>query len=340
MNSSIQDVAKAAGVSISTVSRSFTRPDLVSARTRAKVLAIAEELNFSLSRSAAALKSGRSLRVAVLMSGRIRLWFNSSVLEGLNEVMHAEGYDISIFRIAGEEERRGFFEMLPVRRNVDAVIVVSFDITDHEVEQLNSAGVPIIGINTADAVQHGFHAAIGIDDEQGSTLAARHLLALGHRSIAYVRAARDVSLNFSLCRRRDVFLDTCRKAGVDAREVVCRIDADGRYRIDGLMSDVMSMDAMPTAVACQEDAIAMPLLFQLARSGFAVPGDVSIVGYDDGFYTEDIGLTTIRQDPAALARDAARMALDLIEGRTPDEPFRTVPAELVVRSSTARPRRA
>ena len=92
MATSIQDVAREAGVSISTVSRSFTRPDLVSAKTRERVLAIADKLNFSLSRSAAALKSGRSLRIAVLMSGHIRLWFTASVIEGLNEVLHIFRY--------------------------------------------------------------------------------------------------------------------------------------------------------------------------------------------------------------------------------------------------------
>lgn len=103
MTTSIQDVAQKAGVSISTVSRSFTRPDLVSTKTRERVLAIADELNFSLSRSAAALKSGRSLRIAVLMSGHIRLWFTASVIEGLNEVLHAAGYDISVFQISSIE---------------------------------------------------------------------------------------------------------------------------------------------------------------------------------------------------------------------------------------------
>ena len=122
MATSIQDVAREAGVSISTVSRSFTRPDLVSAKTRERVLAIADKLNFSLSRSAAALKSGRSLRIAVLMSGHIRLWFTASVIEGLNEVLHTQGYDISVFQISSIEERKEFFEMLPVRRNADAVI--------------------------------------------------------------------------------------------------------------------------------------------------------------------------------------------------------------------------
>lgn len=174
MTTSIQDVAQKAGVSISTVSRSFTRPDLVSTKTRERVLAIADELNFSLSRSAAALKSGRSLRIAVLMSGHIRLWFTASVIEGLNEVLHAAGYDISVFQISSIEERREFFEMLPVRRNADAVIVVSFDIDNNEITQLASADVPIIGINSVDPEVRGFTAAVNINDVQGSTLAARH----------------------------------------------------------------------------------------------------------------------------------------------------------------------
>lgn len=113
MKSSIQDVAQLAHVSISTVSRSFTRPDLVSKATRDKVMKAADELNFSISRSAAALKTGRALRIAVLISGRLNLWFSSSIMEGLNESFHDEGYDISIYQMSSAEERRAFFDMLP-----------------------------------------------------------------------------------------------------------------------------------------------------------------------------------------------------------------------------------
>ncbi|KFI92955.1 LacI family DNA-binding transcriptional regulator [Bifidobacterium stellenboschense] len=338
MSSSIQDVAKAAGVSISTVSRSFTRPDLVSAKTRERVLAMAGQLNFSLSRSAAALKSGRALRVAVLMSGHIRLWFTASVIEGLNDVFHAEVYDISIFQISSIEERREFFEMLPVRRNADAVIVVSFDIDDEETRQLASVDVPIIGINTAESSAHGFAAAVNIDDEQGSTLAARHLMNLGHRDIAYISTDRDISLSFSVRGRFNVFMDCCRRDGTEPQVIVCKVDADGHYQIGDVVTQLMSLGTMPTAIACQEDGIALPLMFQLERNGLSVPGDISLIGYDDSFYTADIGLTTIRQDPVEMARAAARMTMDLINGREVREPLRKVPAQLVVRSSTARRR--
>ena len=338
--SSIQDVAKAAGVSISTVSRSFTRPDLVSAKTRKRVLEIANELNFSLSRSAAALKSGRSLRIAVLMSGHISLWFTASVIEGLNEVLHAEGYDISIFQISSIEERKEFFDTLPVRRNADAVIVVSFDIDAQESAQLATAGVPIIGINAVMPEKRRFSAAVNINDIQGSTLAARHLIALGHRDITYISTDRGVSLSFSVKSRFDVFCDCCRKEGIEPRIVVCKVDHDGHYQIGDVITQLMSLPQMPTAIACQEDGIALPLLFQLERNGFSVPGDISLIGYDDSLYTNDIGLTTIRQDPAEMARTAAHMTLDLIQGHEPPSPaFIDVPAQLVVRSSTAVVRR-
>ena len=336
MATSIQDVAREAGVSISTVSRSFTRPDLVSAKTRERVLAIADKLNFSLSRSAAALKSGRSLRIAVLMSGHIRLWFTASVIEGLNEVLHTQGYDISVFQISSIEERKEFFEMLPVRRNADAVIVASFDIDNNEIAQLASVGVPIVGINSVEPEARGFTAAVNIDDVQGSTLAARHLINLGHRRITYISTNREVSLSFSVQSRFDSFTACCRREGIEPQVIVCKVDDDGRYEISDVVNQLISQDEMPTAIACQEDGIALPLMFQLERNGFSVPGDVSLIGYDDSFYTGDIGLTTIRQDPVEMARVAARMTLDLIDEKPIEQPYIVFPAQLKVRSSTSR----
>ena len=171
------------GVGFHGVQITFARPELVSEATRSRVLRIADEMSFSISRSATALKSGKALRVALLMSDHIRLWFSASVIEGLNQVLHADGYDLSIFQISSIEERREFFDMLPVRRNADAVIVASIDVDAQESAQLASTGVPIIGINCVNPREYGFTAAVGIDDDQGSRLVARHLIGLGHRNI-------------------------------------------------------------------------------------------------------------------------------------------------------------
>lgn len=238
MKSSIQDVAQLAHVSISTVSRSFTRPDLVSAATREKVMKAADELNFSISRSAAALKTGRALRIAVLVSGRLNLWFSSSIIEGLNQVFHDEGYDISIYQMSSIEERREFFDMLPVRRNVDAVIVISFDIDSSEIKQLKSVNVPIIGINSIQPEERGFDAAVRIDDKQGSELAARHLMTLGHNDIAYIRTDRDVTLHFSVQGRFESFMACCATNGITPRVLVTD---EGKNNISKVVTQLLSL---------------------------------------------------------------------------------------------------
>lgn len=251
MKSSIQDVAQLAHVSISTVSRSFTRPDLVSKATRDKVMKAADELNFSISRSAAALKTGRALRIAVLISGRLNLWFSSSIMEGLNESFHDEGYDISIYQMSSAEERRAFFDMLPVRRNVDAVIVISFDIDSNEIRQLRSVDVPIIGINSSLPEERGFNAAVRIDDKQGSELAARHLITLGHRDIAYIRTDREVTLHFSVQGRFDSFMTCCKSNGVEPRVFVTD---EGKNNISKVVTQLLSSDTCPRRLPVRKTA--------------------------------------------------------------------------------------
>ena len=123
MEASIAQVAAAAGVSIATVSRAFARPDMVSEKTRTKVFTAADQLNYSISRSATSMKTGRAYRIALLVSEDISTWFNSQLFSGLNDVLHDDGYDISIYPVVTPEERSRFFTELPVRRNADAVIV-------------------------------------------------------------------------------------------------------------------------------------------------------------------------------------------------------------------------
>ena len=206
----IREVAKAAGVSISTVSRAFTRPELVSERTRRKVLDTADRLDFNISRSATALKSGQTYRVAMLMNEEITSWFNMEVFAGINSVMHDAGYDISLFQhVDTGENRRDFFTNLPVRRNVDAVFVTSFGVEPEEIQQLQRIHVPIIGINSSLPEERGFNAAVRIDDKQGSELAARHLMMLGHRDIVYIRSDREVTLHFSVQGRYESFMACC-----------------------------------------------------------------------------------------------------------------------------------
>ena len=128
------------------------------------------------------------------------------------------------------EEHILYIKLLPVRRNVDAVIVISFDIASNEIEQLRSIDVPIIGINSSLPEERGFNAAVRIDDKQGSELAARHLMMLGHRDIVYIRSDREVTLHFSVQGRYAAFMACSPANGVEPRVLVAAAVPAGTQR--------------------------------------------------------------------------------------------------------------
>lgn len=112
----------------------------------------------------------------------------------------------------------------------------------------------------------------------------------------------DVTLHFSVQGRFESFMARCKENGVTPRVLVTD---ESKNNISKVVTQLLSLDHMPTAIACQEDGIAVPLLFQLERNGFTVPNDVSIIGYDDSIYARDLGLTTVRQKPIEMAQEAA-----------------------------------
>ena len=331
----IHDVAKAAGVSISTVSRAFTRPELVSEKTRRRVLDIADRLDFNISRSATALKSGRTNRVALLVNEEITAWFNNQLFAGIESVMHDNGYDISIYQhIDTAQSRHEFFTELPIRRNVDAVFVASFAIDPHEIEQLKRINVPIVGINVPSA--EGFDATIGIDDEKGMYVATQHLINLGHRRIVYPCSEAVTSLDASIDARARGFIRACEDAATrhDLDWQVLTVPR-GPHFADSALSALLALDEFPDAICCQTDMMAIPLVVKLERYGRRAPRDYSIVGFDDSHYADTVNLTTMRQDPYAMGVTAAGKALRLINGEPLADPYETVDAQLILRGTDA-----
>ncbi|MDO4913804.1 MAG: LacI family DNA-binding transcriptional regulator, partial [Bifidobacteriaceae bacterium] len=119
----INDVAHAAGVSTFTVSRALSNRSGVSEKTRAKVLKVAKELNYTISKSASSLASGKTMRVALLARATFAGWFMGELFNGLYDILHPQNYDLVLYRIANSEERKNFFNTMPAKRNADALIV-------------------------------------------------------------------------------------------------------------------------------------------------------------------------------------------------------------------------
>lgn len=329
---SVYDVAREAGVSISTVSRSFTSPEKVSVKTRAKVMKAAEAMNFTVTHTAASLKTGRTFRAALLVGNERLDWFGSLVREGLDSILHPAGYDTSIYPIGDSEEQEHFFAELPIRRNVDLVFVSSFDITSKETSRLSSINVPIIGINVES--NHDLDGSVKIDDAKGIQLAVNHLLTLGHRNIAYMHISPKSSLHFSSLNRLQGFLEACRQWPEPVKTELIKLQP-GQDVFSSFISQIQSMESRPTALCCQDDSVAIPLLFKLNRFRLTVPGNLSLVGFDDSTYADKIGLTTIRQDPFDLGAKAGSLALKFLKKTPPKNPYITLDTQIMIRNTTA-----
>ena len=260
-------------------------------------------------------------------------WFNSRIFEGLDNVFHPAGYDISIYPIGGTQNRRDFFDTLPARRNADAVVVPSFDIDVQESERLKTMNVPIAGINT---ISHdGMAASAYVDDALGVRMLMRHLISLGHRRIAYVGRNPQVALLFSTSGRLAEYRRMCPQDGLEP--IVIPVTDDDK-NFNKAFNDLVSLRRMPTAICCQEDGIAIPLMCKLRNFGIRIPQDVSITGFDDSTYASDLGLTTVRQDPRAMASSVATKLLDIINDKEIEQPFEEFALEMVVRTTTNVPR--
>lgn len=328
---SIQAVAREAGVSVSTVSRTFAKPDLVLPETRDKVMAAAERLDYSVSRSAAALKSGQSFRVALLASETITTWFNSHIFAGLDAVLRPAGYDTVVYPMSTAGERHSFFTDLPVRRNADAVVVSSFNIESAEVRRLKHMRVPIIGINIPS--NDGFDAGVSINDREAARQCAEHLIALGHRHIAFIGSPPgDNNLRYSAEARLQGLLDA---AAANPRITIAhrQIERDGS-ETSAALNAALTLPGDVTAICFEDDALALPVLYRLRQYGRRVPQELSIIGFDDIDMAEAVGLTTVHQDPFAMGVAAAHMTVAAIAGETLEPAFCQPAAPLMLRETT------
>ena len=220
-----------------------------------------------------------------------------------------------------------------LRGNADAVIVSSFAITPAEIRRLNTTRIPLIGINTA---SQGFTASVGIDDKAGIRLIVRHLTTLGHRNLLYLYETFDATMGFSSHNRVTGFLEACSELdGVTGQTMDMQAGDDP---VDAALTALLARDDAPTALCFHQDSLAIPLFFRLRQCGMAIPTDLSVTGFDNSTFSGEVGLTTVRQKPYDMAVAAARKALDLIEGRTLDQPHEIFPVQLLVRDSTAAPR--
>lgn len=334
--SSLADVARRAGVSKATASRALSGSGYVSSDVRQRVTVAAADLSYVVSSAAASLVTGRTKNVGVI-TPYINRWFFAEVLEGMEGALIQAGYDLTLFRLnADPEQRSRLFRYFLLRKRVDAIIFIGVDLTQSEVELIDTMRRPAVAIGGAIPGV----TTLSINDEHAARLATLHLTSLGHTRIVHIGGELEEQLDFQVSARRLAgFRAAMEEAGAshvdDFRSTTFTVP--GGYEAGlALLSNPASR---PTAIVAGSDEIAMGVIIAARELGIAVPSELSVVGIDDHPNSEMFGLTTIRTGPSSQGEHAVQLAMASMADtdRTLEPCAVEVPIALLVRTSTTTP---
>lgn len=331
----LEDVAREAGVHYSTVSRALdpNKAWRVNAATRKHVQGVARRMGYHRDMVASGLKRGRTHTVAVVVAD-LGNPFIAPILRGIASQLEPAGLMSLIAETHDDSKRLARILDHLLSRRVDAIIVTAARLGDGPaLRRISRRGVPVVL-----AVRNvpGIRLPVCTSDELlGGTLAAQHLLALGHRQVAQLRGPSDM---YSTMERAQGFSKTVAKAG--GVEINVRSTARTPTLEEGarLMRLLLERDpSVPTAVFAHHDLMALGAMAVMRERGLECPDDVSMVGFHDLPQVDRVTppLTTIRQPSEELGRTAAEMAIVMLTSPGSQPPSRSLPPRLVVRESTA-----
>ncbi len=326
---SLADVARIAGVSLSTASRAINNAYGVSPATRRKVLAVVEELDFVASPDAERLARGTTRRVAVVVP-RLERWFFGEMVAGIERELSAAGVDVLLYNVHNLDDRREFFSRLPARRKVDAVIAIAFPVDVEERRRLELMGVAI----TAAGGQTADYPYVSIDDYAAGRQAVDHLLDLGHTRVAMLASyERTLPAPRENLRSRAYFTALAER-GIAIDHALVKDMEWGARNAAVATTELLRAEPPPTAIYAHSDELALGALHALAVAGVRVPDDVSVVAIDNSPLAEALDLTSVHQPVREQGMLAARMVLDGLSRPSTSSHSVILPTRVVVRAST------
>lgn len=322
----LADVAAEAGVSVALVSIVMRGVPGASAATRQRVQEVAARLGYQPDSRARRLRSGESRLLGVVFD--VRHPFHHDMLTGLYEAAAKVGYELALSAVTPRRDERTAVDDLLRDRCAALIALGPQQLSAAELDALTTR-LPVVAV-----FRHVHKRSVDVvrtDDERGLHLAVDHLVELGHRRIVHVDGGRTPAS----AERRRGYLDAMRRHGLEAS---ARVVPGGSGEEDGAGAarELLAAPALPTAVAAFNDLSAAGLLDVLRRSGLSVPGEVSVVGYDDASFSRlgHIDLTTVAQDVEALATSAVARAIERLDGAAVTQRVVTIEPHLITRGTT------
>jgi len=328
---SIKDIARLARVSHPTVSRALQNSPLVNAKTAAKIRRIAEDAGYRPSAVARGLVTRRTRTIGLVVT-TINDPFAAEVALGIEQAANDLGYSVFLANSGADPERERKVVQSLAERRVDGIVVTSSRVGAEYLPMLAELKVPMVLVN--DQYPDQFVHCVMIENVEGCLAATEHLIALGHRRIAYVG---DRSGYHSNTERFTGYKQALATAGI-------QFDAELAFAGDGrpeaaieAVNQLLGLRHPPTAICCYNDMTSLGALRAIRAHGLRVPEDISVAGFDDLFFAAYLEppLTTVRQPMRRMGQMAVENLLKLMSGEGPVPQIR-VKAELIVRGSTGK----
>jgi LacI family transcriptional regulator len=309
---------------------------LVAPEVTKRIRAAAAALGYQPNVTAAGLRTGRSGLIGVLAPDIADPGF-PPILSGVTETLGTHGYATIVLDVGPDRSRQQELVDRLIARGVDGLVLATVTLNDPVVGHCLAASVPVVLVNRTDLRRK--LSAVVTDDEAGMQLAVEHLVGLGHRRIGHIAGPQDVSTG---ALRRAGFKASATKAGLPAQDIM--IETARTYtREEGRLAALRLLDRKlaPTAIVAANDLLALGIYDALGKRGLRCPSDVSVVGHNDMPYVDMLSppLTTVRIAQRNMGNQAARLLLDQVADPAARRERIVLEPSLVVRGSTAPPRR-
>ena len=321
----IRTVAAAAGVSIATVSRVLKTPEVVTKTTRDKVLAAVEATGYRPNALASGLRRAKSDNIVVVVPF-IQNPFFSGVIQGIEGVAFAEGYQVLLGESQNDQTRLDSYAAMLRSKTADGLILLGAALPS----QLDDK-TPLV--MACEYFPDHRIPAIRIDNEAAARMATEHLIGLGHTRIGTIAGPHDNQLS------RDRLAGYRAALGAAGLVYEESLVAEGGFDVDSghaAMTRLLDLQAPPSAVFSSSDEMAIGALKAAREHGLKVPDDLSLVGFDGIRFADfcDPPLTTVVQPNVEIGAAAARMMIGILRGSEPSPEDIVLPAQLLVRQST------
>jgi LacI family transcriptional regulator len=320
----LHDLARAAGVSVNTVSRALTGKSDISAATKARVLSLADRLGYRPNLMARSLVQGRTRSIGLVVTDCTHPFY-ATLIRAVEETAFSTGYSLLLSTSSDSADREASALHLLTERRVDGLLVSPVQVATAQMRDLLNSPTPKVLLTRRPTGYKG--PFVGTDNILGARLAMRHLKELGHHRIAHVTTTHAGGS------------DTARLRGYRNELAGADLVVSAPQTIEGgrmIVADLLRGKTPPTAVFTYNDLQAIGVMLGLRAAGVRVPEDLSVIGFDG----IDIGeitsppLTTVAQQIDQIGRLGAQLLIDSLEGRTVGKQVNVLAPKLIVRGST------